>query len=95
MILDGAKGVGALNAFLLRMRVVCADALAEPSKFVCVRSIPGLFVGRVLSELAVFEHCAGGSVQDWERQWGDGREAGVVGGGWSFGKERKAIVVCL
>ncbi len=95
VILDGVKGVGAINAFLLRMHVVCANALAEPSEFVCVRSTPGLFVGPVFLELAVFEHCAGGSVQDWERQWGIVHEADIDGRGGSFGKERKAIVVCL
>ena len=73
MILDGAKGVGSLNALLLQIHVVSANALAVPSEFICVRCIPGLFVGRVLLELAVFEHCAGGSVQYWECQWGIGR----------------------
>ncbi len=92
MILDGAKGVGPLNALLLRIHIVSANALAEPSKFICVRCIPGLFVGRVLSELAVFEQCASGSVQYWERQWGIGHEVVVVGG---FSEEHKAIVVCL
>ncbi len=89
VILDGAKGVGPLNTLLLQILVVSANALAEPSKFICVRCIPELFVGWVLSELAVFEHPC---VQYWERQWGSGHEAGVVGG---FHEERKAIVVCL
>ena len=62
MILDGAKGICSLHALMLRVPGVSANALAEPSEFIGVRHIPGLFVGRVLAELAMFEHCAGGGV---------------------------------
>ena len=50
MILDGAKGIGALDVFLLMMCVVGAYALVEAPEVVRVGCVPGLFVGRVFLE---------------------------------------------
>ena len=52
---DGAKGVGAFNAWFGRVRWGAANALAQAAKFICIGGVLGVLVSRVSSELSVLQ----------------------------------------
>ena len=81
---DDMKGFCACDA-LLGASGILADALAETSKFVCIRAVPGVFVFGMTAEGAMLERQAGGGVEDGEGPSIDegAGEATIGGRAWS------------
>ena len=65
MKVDGAEGVGSLDALFGGVSGVGANALTKTSKFIGVGCVPHGFVRGVSAKLAIFHHCACCSVKDW------------------------------
>ena len=66
---DGAEGVGSLDALFGGVSGVGANALTQSFEFVGIGCVPNSLVCGVLAELAIFHHGARCCVKDGGCQW--------------------------
>ena len=79
---DGFECVCACHAGFGWVSGAGANPLAEPSQFICIRLVPGIFVFGVAPQLAMAKGVACFLVEDWECECsvGQARHGEGIGG---------------